>query len=536
MRNLFFRIASFASIFILTMMIAGCALQAGRSSALSPIYTMIIDAGSGGTRLSFYKVIPGNGGYPQITLLDNSAFKDNGINDFLMTPSTGSIKVGEWAKPRSGLPSNYQAQGCDIQGDPLAGGVVPNGSGGTSSVGPCVLQPLLDSMSQMMAKETVVPSQVKVELFATAGMRTMSYSNGGTKSDSQIAEFYKIMKDYVANVKGFSVGEFRTSDGNSEEGIWTWINLNDQYYNAFGGNYKFSKKLQPPVGDIEVGGSSMQIAFPVKPNFATGENVYPVTINGKTFAVFSKTFLGLGGDDMRKFMRASGYSSMDGGVSCFASTANTRNTVEPSGISLFYEQKIFPSVLEPVGNPSSNNATSTWTTNLGPTDFPMNWKLQKGAWDMGRCEKIYARIIDAVISLPRNASNSSVDILTYSYSKLKSAMETSAAPFVGLDGFYYTANDLGMSKPGEFDASKFKAAIDAKCKAGVAPFKGRSDSVVTQGLCSGGVYMNNFLFRVGGLFDQDGGSTFIGVKSPNDESGNSILGWPRGYLLKKYAN
>lgn len=534
MRNLFVRIAGTAGIFLLVTSLFGCSLQATQHAMLSPVYTMIIDAGSGGTRLSFYKVIPGNGGYPQITLLDNSAFKDNGINDYLMTPSSGSINVSEWAKSGSGLPKDYRAPGCNIRSELINGEDVTNGAGGANSVGPCVLQPLLDSMSQAMAKEGIGPGQVRVELFATAGMRTMSFRNGGTKSDAEIDEFYKVMKDYVANVKQFSVGEFRTSDGNSEEGVWTWINLNDQYYNIFGGNYKYSQKIQPPVGDIEVGGSSMQIAFPVMENITSADNVYSVMINGKSFAVYSKTFLGLGGEDMRKFMRAAGYDSMDGGISCFSSTANAKNTVEPSGISLFYDPKIFPSVAGPIGNPFINESESKWSVTIESTEFPMIWSFQKGAWDMKKCEKNYSQIIDAVISLPRNALNNSV--VAGSYSDLRRVMETSAAPFVGLDGFYYVANDLGMSVSTGFDSKKFTAALDAKCKAGITPFKGKSDSVVSQGLCPGGIFMSNFLFRDSGLFDQGSKAKFVGVKSPNDEGGNYILGWPRGYLLKKYAN
>jgi hypothetical protein len=58
-----------------------------------------------------------------------------------------------------------------------------------------------------------------------------------------------------------------------------------------------------------VGGSSMQVAFPVANTSAASDanNIYQVDINGCAIKVYSKTFLGLGGDDSRKYMRAYGY-------------------------------------------------------------------------------------------------------------------------------------------------------------------------------------------------------------------------------------
>ena len=53
----------------------------------------------------------------------------------------------------------------------------------------------------------------------------------------------------------------------------------------------------------------MQIAFPV-PNTSVAKdenNIYQVNINGCTIKIYSKTILGLGGDDARKFMRAYHY-------------------------------------------------------------------------------------------------------------------------------------------------------------------------------------------------------------------------------------
>ncbi len=260
-------------------------------------YTMIFDAGSSGTRVNFYKVVGGDGGYPQVTLLANKKSGDNGINDFL--DNKGSISTSMWtAGPSTGFPVGYSPEGCNM--------TASSSNGNKDDVGPCVVQPLLDSMAGAMSLAGVSAGEVKVEVFATAGMRTMSTFNGGRYTDLEITDFYQTMRDYTNITKGFPVGVFQTSNGNSQEGVWTWVNLVDQYYNAFGGNATYYTGASTTRGDFEVGGSSMQVAFPT--SLALGnDNVYNVTINGRSYNVFSKTYLGLGQDDARKFMRSFGY-------------------------------------------------------------------------------------------------------------------------------------------------------------------------------------------------------------------------------------
>lgn len=259
----------------------------------TPFYTAIFDAGSSGTRLSLYQVTPSTvGGKALITSIFTKKYKDSGINDFMSGKGT-------------------------IDQSSLPGGLLPNGCGGTSNqgqdqVGPCVLQPLLDYLT-IRLPSGVVASNIKIELFATAGMRTEDIKNGGAFTSAQITNFYdNIMKQYVktTTLNGgalySNVGSFKTINGNSEEGVWSWINLNDVYYNTFA---KQGSCGNAPIGDFEVGGSSMQVVFPVPKTSSASDanNIYQVNINGCAIKVYSKTFLGLGGDDARKFMRAYNY-------------------------------------------------------------------------------------------------------------------------------------------------------------------------------------------------------------------------------------
>jgi len=521
----------------LAIAIASCGGGNSSTSSSTPIYTMIFDAGSSGTRVNFYKVVPGNGGYPQITLLDNQSFDDNGINDFLS--GNGTIDPRVWtASSNTGLPQGYTATGCTM--------TLTTINGGSSDVGPCVLQPLLDAMAGAMAAAGVSASQVKVELFATAGMRTMSIFNGGSYTDAQIASFYETMRNYVSATKGFMVGDFQTTNGNSQEGLWTWVNLNDQYYNAFGGNTTYYSGTPTTRGNFEVGGSSMQIAFPstsILPSDAN--NVYSVRINGYSYNVFSKTYLGLGGDDARKFVRSYGYSnaSTSGytGIDCFGSNANPTNTVEDSGIALF-NATFFPQVTTPG---SGNQTGITWATNLLNNQSPLVLSAN-GAFNLNTCSNKYNDVTTSVMTLPRNNFGTLSDGSQASYSDLVLKVALSTSAFVGLDGFYFTAQALGLVPSGQiksnFTRSDFTTALQTTCPdSGAGPTAGdgsASNKMRRLSACPNAVYMNNFLWKYsnsGGLFSSATGATFEGVV-PSSIGTTSVLSWTRGYLLLKYAN
>jgi hypothetical protein len=529
------------TLFISVVLIAcgGGSGDTNSSANNSPVYTMIFDAGSSGTRVNFYKVIPGNGGYPKVTLLDNQKFKDNGINDFLN--GTGTINTSSWtANASTGLPSGYSAPGCTMTSS--------SKNGGESDVSPCVIQPLLDSMAGAMTAAGVTASQVKVELFATAGMRTMSIFNGGNKTDSQIASFYQTMKDYTQTNKGFVVGDFATSNGNSQEGLWTWVNLNDQYYNAFGGNTTYYTGTPTTRGDFEVGGSSMQVAFPTS-SITPGDanNVYTVSINSRTYNVFSKTYLGLGGDDARKFMRSYYYSSGGPGytgIDCFGSNANSTNTEEDSGVSLFYAS-FFPLVTTPgSGNPTGVTWPTYVSNVLGSTPTTPLVMGASGNYNLSTCSDKYNNVTANVMTLPRNNYGTLNQGTSASYSDFITKVGASSAPFVGLDGFYYASRDLGLVSSGQlktnFTRAQFTSALSSTCPdGGAGPSPDPVDpSLFDVSVCANAAYMSNFLWQFsgsGGLFSSGTNASFEGVV-PSDVGKTAVLTWTRGYLLLKYAN
>ena len=519
------------SILFATLSSCGSVTNIG-GTGTKPIYTMILDAGSSGTRIHFYKIIPGQGDYPQITLLRSQSFVDNGINDFLN--DAGTIDPSAWTENNStGLPSGYLPQGCTMTMD--------SSNGNQKDVSLCVIQPLLDSMAGTMTADGVTPDQVKVELFSTAGMRTMALFNGGSFSDLQIASFYRSMKDYAQNAKGFAVGDFRTSNGNSEEGLWTWINLNDQYFNAFGGNATYYIGNPTVRGDFEVGGSSMQVAFPtISISIGDDNNVYPVKINGYSYNVFSKSFLGLGGDDARKFMRAYDYSNNSSatytGIDCFGFSANASNTQEDSGVFLF-NATFFPAVKAPVSGNPTGAIWPTIVSNTSPSPLVVS---SAGNYKLSTCSSKYNNVVNSVISLPRNNYGTVNQGNAASYDDFIIKIARSSAPFVGLDGFYWPANSLGLAPKGQlksnFSRNQFVAALESVCPDGGAGPSGEKLKAVR--VCPDAAYKNNFLWQFSGsdgLFTSNTGATFEGVV-PNSVKGQSVLSWTRGYLLQKYAN
>lgn len=220
------------------------------------ITEVVIDAGSSGTRIFLYEVLPGN--YPIVNLISEQ--------EYSITPS---------GKKEDGL-NNY---------------VNPKNPELAQEACNEVLKPLLESVRKTLKEKGIECSSVIVNLFATAGMRYTENHFGSTI----VNHFYEQLRNFIED-SGFRAGEIRTCNGNHEEGLWTWINLNDTHRDIF-------RSSNEPLGVVEVGGSSSQLSFPVSDALPDDDITHDVLINGKKFTVYCKTFLGLGQDDARKKMR-----------------------------------------------------------------------------------------------------------------------------------------------------------------------------------------------------------------------------------------
>lgn len=230
--------------------------------------TAVIDAGSSGTRLFLYRVAPGR--FARVEKLLEKEFpvmasgaKEDGINNF----------------------------------------VRPDDPAGQATVVPEIIDPLLGHAARFLVDAAIEPRAVEVNLLATAGMRYAERLHGRPAVES----LYGLIRDGIGR-HGFAVGDVRTTCGSEEEGIWTWINLNDVLIRAF-------DEGREPVGIVEVGGSSLQLTFPTDEDPDAVPHVHRVELAGRCFAVSCRSFLGLGQDDARKEMR--GRLGPHGSAVCF---------------------------------------------------------------------------------------------------------------------------------------------------------------------------------------------------------------------------
>ena len=183
--------------------------------------------------------------------------------------------------------------------------VRPDDPAAQATVVPEIIDPLLEHARGFIAALGVEPAAVEVNLLATAGMRYAEGMHGRAAVD----RLYDTIRGGIRR-QGFAVGEVRTTCGSEEEGIWTWLNLNDVLVNAFTGDFE-------PVGIVEVGGSSLQLTFPTDEDPDAVPHVHRVTLNSRSFAISCRSFLGLGQDDARKEMRCR--LGPEGSAVCFPS-------------------------------------------------------------------------------------------------------------------------------------------------------------------------------------------------------------------------
>ena len=389
--------------------------------------TAVIDAGSSGTRLFLFDVQPG--AYPivkKIAEVEHSTMpngeREDGINNFVHP-----------------LAPNLEAQ-----------------------VVPMIVWPLLNSIRPQLYSLGVEPSQVSVHLFATAGMRYSAKMFGV----QAIEHFYDRIRHGI-NQAGFALGEVRTIDGQREEGVWTWINLNDLERDVF-------RTDASPLGIVEVGGSSAQLSFPVDTDYPHKESVQIVTINGRTFNLYCKSYMGLGQDDARKAMRI---KLGEASACCF-----------PKG---FRAENDFGDVLDGVGQ----------------------YRLSEdGRYHFSDCHAIYEQIIKDVVM---NDPMPSVDEIKID--------------FVGTDAiFHATRYWMVEHNPIQLAAMLIDQSLSLDM------FPGIESNEFIQAQAANATYVHALLFGEQGLFKNRHQQLLSALPGKSENNGTHLT-WTRGYLLQKFA-
>jgi len=176
------------------------------------LHTAVIDAGSSGTRLFLYRVEPGPFAHVEKLLEQEfptmaSGAKEDGINNFVR-PDDPAIQA---------------------------------------TVVPEIIDPLLEHARGFLRGLGIEPAHVEVNLLATAGMRYAEGLHGRPAID----RLYDTIRAGI-RAHGFPVGEVRTTCGSEEEGVWTWINLNDMLLDVDGGR---KRRRGDRVAAVQNGGA-----------------------------------------------------------------------------------------------------------------------------------------------------------------------------------------------------------------------------------------------------------------------------------------
>lgn len=128
------------------------------------------------------------------------------------------------------------------------------------------------------------PSQAPVYFYATAGMRTLS-------QDKQ-QKLYSLVNNWFQSNTTWQLASAKTIKG-SDEGAYGWLALNYQLNNL-------STNKPESLGYMDMGGASIEIAFPVSNTMSQEEhkNIKVINLYGHRFNVFVYSFLGLGQNEV----------------------------------------------------------------------------------------------------------------------------------------------------------------------------------------------------------------------------------------------
>jgi hypothetical protein len=418
--------------------------------AAEPSYTAVVDAGSGGTRLFFYKVMPGP--YPTNELLLNKSSED--VPD---TPYEEDDGIDNYA--------------CFTGDDPVAREFYA-----TANVNPYVMEPLWGALKERIKSITpaITPADLEVKVFATAGMRTAVENCGQAPVD----ELFDVIRSGMT-AAGLTnpANEARIIDGATEEGLWSFINANDEYANAFDrpGN---PKPPQAPVGMLEVGGSSVQIVYPIAPA-SPGPNTVQININNRVFTVHAQSWLHLGQDDMRKSLR--NYKTRFGRYMAYKCWVKGFDKASDAG------------------------------------DVGFASLTQNGAFN------------------PRDPSCAAF-MRSYTQKYLVAPPDLSSVPvkFVGLGGLKYTLDAFGVIAGPLAGAKGLAANVIARCSRNASLWPEINTSKDTQRMCPHGAYIATLLLdRRIGLFRRKPGQFDRALVAK--DVGGKALSWISGYLLLTYA-
>ena len=139
------------------------------------------------------------------------------------------------------------------------------------------LKLLIEHADEALKKLELDPQKIPLSILGTAGMRLLA-------AEKQAA-IYKELETYLQKNQNHPLLALKTISGKME-GLYGWLALNYLLK-------RFEGPQDVTLGSIDMGGASTQIVFSTQDR-AKAEDEVELSLAGKNYTVFSKSFLGLG--------------------------------------------------------------------------------------------------------------------------------------------------------------------------------------------------------------------------------------------------
>ena len=165
--------------------------------------------------------------------------------------------------------------------------------------------------------------------YGTAGMRLLS--------DAEQLSRYEAVKTWFEQHTSWIIDDIRTITG-QEEGVFAWAAV----------NYLEPQKNSGFIPVLEIGGASIQVNLRLPEAFAkyvSSKDVYPLTIHHERILVWSKSYLGLGLNEVEKHLTdtipcySQGYPLKNGSLGAGDTSACIHNIESQSSIDLLERLK-----------------------------------------------------------------------------------------------------------------------------------------------------------------------------------------------------
>ena len=308
--------------------------------------------------------------------------------------------------------------------------------------GPQGVGPLLDLLEDFIRSEGWDQSAMPVSVLATAGMRNVERRN-----PTAAAAIIDSVATYISS-RGYAVGEVSIMSG-EREALYAWVDLNAAQGTLADGDNS--------LGIVEEGGASVQVAF--QSPQPVGPGVRTTTIGGLTFHVVAVSYLGLGQNDARSFMRDLG----SGGAECFPNNA-------PTSEPIFFEEKS--------GSPLRSSTAN---------------------FQIDQCQVAYETVITQQGSSEFNLANND----QLGPKDIRSLPGFDTTEFLGAASIAYNMANFKLA-PGPGLGTRFREVIRATCTgsdawASVAALGAGTSDPNAGGLCANGVYSYVLAYGAGGV-------------------------------------